>query len=160
MKVGQVLRDLHGAENDLTHGLLRLSDHHRVDHEIYHLARDLAGWSQQHLVVIARVAQRYGQDLEPEPEHEPGSAARLRSAVGLAVGRNDAPGLVLLRDLRDVYLQAAGVYTDWEMVAQAAQALKDAGLVSLAETCMAQTKRQMAWANGKLKESSSQVLLS
>ena len=66
----------------------------------------------------------------------------------------------MVRDLRDVYLRAASVLTDWEMVGQAAQAIAADDLLELATRCQSETKRQMAWANAKIKEISTQALVS
>jgi len=145
MKFGLVLEEMHRSENDLAHHLLVVSERHKVDHEIYHLARDLARWSQQHVRDIADIAKNYGQDLDPEP----------RSEAGLM-----ETGMLLLRDLRELYLKACGVSADWELLAQAAQGMKDQNLLGLAQKCHPQTIRQMKWANGKLKESATQILVS
>jgi len=52
------------------------------------------------------------------------------------------------------------VSTDWEMLAQAAQGIVDTELLALTQQCHPDTLRQMRWANSKLKESSTQVLVS
>ncbi|GAB5009948.1 hypothetical protein MAHJHV63_55300 [Mycobacterium avium subsp. hominissuis] len=54
---------------------------------------------------------------------------------------------------------AAGVSLDWELLAQGAQAAKDAELLGLASRCHPVTLRQMRWANAMLKELSPQVLM-
>ncbi len=69
------------------------------------------------------------------------------------------PGLVLLADLRRIHRLAAGVSLDWELLAQGAQAAKDAELLGLASRCHPETLRQMRWANAMLKELSPQVLM-
>ncbi|MDQ0661900.1 hypothetical protein QFZ35_000398 [Arthrobacter ulcerisalmonis] len=160
MKFGLVLEEMHRSENDLAHHLLVISERHKVDHEIYHLARDLARWSQQHVRDIADIAKNYGQDLDPEPRSETGLMETLREKGSEMVGRRPETGLLLLRDLRELYLKACGVSADWELLAQAAQGMKDRDLLALAERCHPQTIRQMKWANGKLKESATQVLVS
>jgi hypothetical protein len=160
MKIGLVLEELHRSENDLAHELFLLSERHKVDHEIYHLARDLARWSQEHVRKIAELGKQYGQDLDPEPRGETRLMEKLRETGSELVGRRPEPGLLLLRDLRGVYLKASGVSADWEMLAQAAQGIKHTDLLGVAQACHPQTLRQMKWANGKLKESSTQVLVS
>jgi hypothetical protein len=65
----------------------------------------------------------------------------------------------MVRDLRDVYLRASSVLTDWEMIGQAAQAIAHSELLDLATQCQADTKRQATWANAKIKESSTQALV-
>jgi hypothetical protein len=160
MKFGLVLEEMHRSENDLAHHLLTISERHKVDHEIYHLARDLARWSQQHVRDIAEIAKNYGQDLDPEPRGEMGLMETIREKGSEMVGRRPETGMLLLRDLRELYLKACGVSADWELLAQAAQGMKDKDLLGLAEKCHPQTIRQMKWANGKLKESATQVLVS
>jgi hypothetical protein len=159
MKIGLALRELHRSENDLVHGLLQISDRHRADHEIFHVARDLAGWSQDHVREIARVAADYGEDLDDEPDTGPTLAGHLLDKGSALVGRASVPGLLLLRDLREVYLQACGVSVDWELLAQAAQGIKHRDLLAVSERCQPQTLRQVRWANGKLKEHATQALV-
>ena len=160
MKFGLVLEEMHRSENDLAHHLLTISERHKVDHEIYHLARDLARWSQQHVRDIADIAKNYGEDLDPEPRGEMGLMETIREKGSEMVGRRPETGMLLLRDLRELYLKACGVSADWELLAQAAQGMKDKNLLALAQKCHPQTIRQMKWANGKLKESATQVLVS
>lgn len=160
MKFGLVLEEMHRSENDLAHHLLVISERHKVDHEIYHLARDLARWSQQHVRDIADIAKNYGEDLDPEPRGEMGLMETVREKGSEMVGRRPETGMLLLRDLRELYLKACGVSADWELLAQAAQGMKDKNLLGLAEKCHPQTIRQMKWANSKLKESATQVLVS
>lgn len=160
MKIGTVLKELHRSENDLAHLLLVVSDRHKVDHDIYYVAQDLAAWSQRHVREIARLGQDYGEDLDPEPRGESTLLARVQDVASELTGRMSVPGLLLLRDLREVYVHAAGVNSDWDLLAQAAQGIKHTDLLSVAEECHPETKRQMQWAEGKLKESATQVLVS
>ncbi|WP_127126759.1 hypothetical protein [Georgenia sp. SYP-B2076] len=160
MKIGLALEQLLGDENDLAHHLLRASDRHKVDHDIFYLARDLAGWSRRHVAELAAAGTRYGVDLDPEPRAEPPLARVVREKAGELTGRRGEPALLLLRDVRDIYTRASGVYADWELISQAAQGAKDDELVALAQRCLLETKRQVTWANAKLKESATQILLS
>jgi hypothetical protein len=160
VKIGLALRELHRSENDLAHELFQVADRHKVDHEIFHVARDVALWSQRHVVDIAAIARDYGEDLDPRPQGESSLAAKALDTVSELTGRARTPGLLMLRDLREIYLKAAGVSLDWEMLAQAAQGIRHRDLLELAERCHAQTLRQMRWANGKLKESATQALVS
>lgn len=160
MKIGLVLRELHRSENDLAHELLQISDRHRVDHEVHHVARDLAAWSQQHVRELAEVAERYGESLDPEPEGEANLAQKVLDKGSELVGRMKVPGLLLLRDLREIHMKAAGVSLDWEMLAQAAQGIQDTELLGVASACHAETLRQFKWSNAKLKEESTQILVS
>jgi hypothetical protein len=160
MRIGLVLQQLHRDENHLAHHLLVVSERHKVDHEIYHLARDLATWSQRHVRELAHIASRHDLKLDPEPAGDATLGERLREKGSELLGHRDEPALLMLRDLREVYTLACGLSVDWEMLAQAAQALKDDELLELTRECHPDTLRQLRWANSKLKESSPQVLVS
>lgn len=160
MKIGLVLKELHRSENDLAHQLLQVSDRHKVDHEIYHVGRDLAQWSQRHVQEIAEIAERYGEKLDPEPKGESKLAEKVIDKGSEMMGRAKSPGLLMLRDLREIYMKAAGVSVDWEMLAQAAQGIKHTDLLEVCQRCHPDTLRQMRWANGKLKEASTQAIVS
>lgn len=158
-KVGLALTELHRAENDMATTLLALSDRHRTDHEVHHVARDIAGWSQEHVRRLAEVGRGYGLDLEAEPHGDPAPLAFLRQTSASLMRRLHEPTLLLLADLRDVHRKAAGTSLDWEVLAQSAQALRDDKLLGLASDCHAQTLRQLRWANSKVKEISAQAMV-
>jgi hypothetical protein len=158
-KLGLVLRELHRSETSLARDLLAVADRHAADHEIFHVARDLAGWSQQHVRRLAEVGRDHGARLNPNPRWEPRTGALARRASSV-LARRPASGLLLLADLRRLHRKAAGVSLDWELLAQAAQAMKQQPLVDLAADCHPQTLRQMRWANAHLKEASPQVIAS
>jgi hypothetical protein len=160
MRIGLVLQQLQRDENHLAHHLLVVSERHKVDHEIHHLARDLATWSQRHVEDLARIASGHDLKLDSGPAGEATLAERLREKTSELLGHRDAPALLMLRDLREIYTHACGLSVDWEMLAQAAQALKDDELLRLARKCHPDTLRRLRWANAKLKESSPQVLVS
>nr|WP_323056052.1 hypothetical protein [Streptomyces sp. NEAU-W12] len=157
---GLLLPELHQNENDLAHELLRVSERHKVGHEIHHVARGLARWSQRHVRTIADIGERFGTRLGPDPVDEPKTAERLRDEASELVGRKPQVALLLLRDLREIYVKAAGLPVDGEMLAQAAQGLKDTELLTTVQSCHPDALRRMRWANAKPQESSAQVLVS
>ncbi|MBT2366006.1 hypothetical protein J7E88_11980 [Streptomyces sp. ISL-10] len=159
MRIGLLLRDLHHDENALAHHLMVVSERHRADHEVYHLARDLAGWSHQHVRALAEAGPAYGADLDAVAKGEISAVAKMRERASELAGRHGQGELALLRDLRKVCTDATGVLTDWEMLAQGAQALDDQDLLRLAATCRPDTLRQVRWARAMLKEASPQILL-
>lgn len=160
MKIGLALHELHRSENELAEKLMHVSERHKADHEIFYVARDLAGWSQEHVRALAVAAERYDVHLDPEPHDEVGLMAKARETLSEAMGRDPRAALLVLIDLREVYVRAAGVSSDWELIAQAAQGIKDRELVDLSQRCHPDNLRQMRWANGKLKEGATQILLS
>lgn len=160
MKLGLAIRELHRSENSMAAFLLKMSDRHKVDHAIYHVARDLATWSQTHVHELTEVGERYGVSMRDNPKDDSGIMSGVRQKASEVLGDRPEPGLLLLADLRKVHRKAAGVSLDWELLAQGAQAAKDQELLELATRCHPQTLRQMRWANAMLKELSPQVLMS
>ncbi|HEX2174887.1 MAG TPA: hypothetical protein VHG70_03160 [Nocardioidaceae bacterium] len=160
MKLGLAIRELHRSENSMAAFLLKMSDRHKVDHAIYHVARDLATWSQTHVHELTEVGERYGVSMRDKPKDDSGIMAGVRQKASEVLGERPEPGLLLLADLRRVHRKAAGLSVDWELLGQAAQAAKDKELLELTKRCHPQTLRQMRWANAMLKEISPQVLMS
>jgi hypothetical protein len=147
VKLGYVLGELHRAEKLLEADLRRTADRHRAEHEVHHVARDLATWSAAHARDIAGAGRAHGVTfdvLAPDP----------RPAA------HPDPGLALLADLRRLHHRAAEVSLDWELLAQGAQAAKDTALLDLATRCHPQTLRQLKWTNATLKALSPQILTS
>ena len=159
MKVGLALEELHRSENHLASQLLAVAERHKAEHEVFHVGRDLAKWSQDHVRRLIPFGKKYGVDLDPDPAGEPTVLAKVSEAVSDRLGRRSAPALLLLRDLRSVYMDASGVSADWEMVAQVAQGIRDTDLLALAQRCHPQTLRQAKWANSRIKESATQILV-
>jgi hypothetical protein len=158
-KIGAAIEELHRSENDLATSLLDLSDQQKAEHEIFYVARDIAAWSQEHVVGLARVGTSYGLELDPEPEEPSSVLARVKQKGSEALGRFHEPSLLLLGGLRHVHRVAAGVSRDWEVLAQTAQAMKDRELLDLVQDSHPQTLRQLRWANAKVKEVSAQVMV-
>ena len=158
-KIPMAIEELHRSESDLAADLLRISDRHKADHEVHHVARDIARWSQQHVRELARIGRDFGLELDPEPPDDVTVLAKIRQKGDELLGRHHEASMLLLADLRQVHKDAAGVSLDWEVLAQTAQALKEKELLEVAEKSHPQTLRQMRWANAKLKESSAQVMV-
>lgn len=160
MKLAPVLHELHHSEVRLGRQLLLVSERHAVDHEIHHVARDISEWSRRHLRRMAEVGVDYGLDLDPAPRLESGPAARVREKGSELIGRLRAPELLMLEDLRNVYVDASGVQMDWLLLAQAAQGVRHMRLLELAEECQPETHRQAKWAEAQLKAHATQILVS
>lgn len=158
-KVAAAIEELHRSEDDLATALLSLADQQKVDHEVFHVAKDIAAWSQEHVRELARVGRDYDLELDPEPSDESTLAARIKQKASELAGRHHEPTLLLLADLRHIHRTAAGVSLDWEVLAQTAQAMKDTELLAVTKECHPETLRQMRWANGKVKETSAQVMV-
>jgi hypothetical protein len=158
-KVGAAIEELHRAEDDLAGALLNVSDRHKVDHEIFYVARDIARWSQEHVRRLSEVGANYDLELDPAPEDEATMLARMKQKGAELTGRLHEPTVLLLADLRHIHRTAAGVSLDWEVLAQTAQAMKDTELLTTAQECHPETLRQMTWANAKVKETAAQIMV-
>jgi hypothetical protein len=159
MKLGLIIEELHRSETDLAEELLHLADRHRTEHEIFHVGRDVAAWSCEHVGELARAGKPFGLHLDDEIDAGSGVLSALRQKSADLLGRHHDAGLILLADLRRAFRKASGVSLDWEILAQSAQAAKDRDLLALAQRCHPQTLRQARWLNAMLKESSAQVLV-
>jgi hypothetical protein len=157
-RLPMALRALHRAELSLGRDLLLIADRHQADHEIRHVARDLARWPRIHVRRLAEVARDHGAKLNADPHWAIPLLSRTTQQVSLALGRRPESSLLLLADLRRLHRKAAGASLDWEIVAQAAQAMKITDLLELTEQCHPQTLRIMRWANAQLKVLSPQAI--
>jgi hypothetical protein len=156
-KVDMLLRVLHDAEGSVAGDLLSIGERHKTEHEVYHVTRDLAAWSNEHLSLISAEAGRRGLDLDDDAVG-PSPLSAVREKVSELVGRRPEPGLLLLRDLRRIHLDCVGLSVDWELLAQTAQGLKDDSLLGLAQRCHPDTLRQARWANSMIKVMSPQIM--
>jgi hypothetical protein len=153
------LRRIHSGENTLAEQLLEVAARHRTEHEVYHVARDLAAWSADHVAQVADLAAEHDLDLDADPD-APSWVNRLREALSSTIGRRPEPGLLLIEDLRELYLLAAENSLAWEMLGQHAQAAREPDVLELVTRCHPQTLRQVRWANTMIKTLSPQVLSS
>ncbi|GGQ78293.1 hypothetical protein [Streptomyces flaveolus] len=159
--VTMVLRALHHGEKHLAEHLTTVAERHRTEHEIHHVATDLALWSREHVQRLADTGRHYGLTLDESPDvSDPGVLTMLREKAAEAVGRRPEPGLLLLRDLRDLHVGATENSLYWEMLAQAAQATRDDRILTLTAHCHPQTLRQMRWTNTMIKNLGPQILTS
>ena len=167
--VALTLRALHHGEKHLADRLTTTAERHSTEHEIHHIATDLAQWPREHAQRLARTARDQHIDLGSGFVDSAGAQATdvlstvlstIREKAAQAVGHRPEPGLLLLRDLRNLHLAATENSLLWEMLAQAAQATNDDKLLTLASVCHPQTLRQMRWTNAMIKTLSPQILSS
>jgi hypothetical protein len=156
-KLTLAIAELHRSERHLAHDLRTIAARHHSDQNIYHLARDLAAWSDEHAAALADHGPRHRPRLSSEARHIH-LRSKIQERLSDALRRRPEPALLLLADLRRVHRVASGVSLDWELLAQGAQAAKDHDLLVLTQQCHPQTLRQMRWANAMLKELSPQAL--
>ena len=138
------------SEKTLAESFRAVGDGHAHVADVFHTCRMLAGWSDAHRERLEPAVQRYGERRDvDEPE-------RLHAA-GLAETREGEIGL--LRDLQDLHVLANLVRTTWTVIGQGAQGLRDRELLEIAEGCGAETSRQLAWLDTRMKVAAPQALI-
>lgn len=159
MKLDRAIKEVQDAEADLAKELRRLGERHAVEHDIYHLGLTLAQQCAQHVEQLAPFAERYGAS-QPTVDDSPGLLDALRHTGARLVGRSEIAGVLLLRDLRDLYLGAQEAEIAWVILAQAAQAARDRDLLQVTETCHQAAETRGKWLRTRIKVTAPQVLVS
>ncbi|KRE52540.1 hypothetical protein [Phycicoccus sp. Soil748] len=137
------------AEQVLAESLRTVAEAQAKHPDIHFMCETLAKMSDAHREELAPVVERYGEDDASEPE-------RLHAA-GLGEARTGPLGL--LRDLQDLHVLAHLVLSSWTVIRQGAQGLRDRELLEVAEASAAETRRQIAWLQTRMKVAAPQALI-
>jgi hypothetical protein len=161
MKVGKALKQLYDAESELADELQKVGERHAVEHDVYYNGHKLAQQCRDHMDEIRLHADRYDEQLAPsdDPDTLDSLLGFFRRKNSELLGRREETGLLLLRDLRQLYLLAQEVAIDWVVVGQCAQAARDRDLLALTTQLHEETVTQIKWIKTKLKEAAPQVLV-
>ena len=147
MKLGVAIEQVASAERELAAALESVGDRHQDEHDVFHLTKTLAKKERSNADALAGHAERYAAQLDAD-----------------GAGRPDAPdadpSLLLLADLRQLHVLAAGASLDWVALAQGAQAAKDTELLETVTACHNETLRTLKWTTYRLKEAAPQALTS
>lgn len=149
MLIGHYLNLLHRSEDALESAFLEVAAAHADEPDVAVLCRKLAGDAGRHAQALRPFAERYGENAEDEPD-------RLHRA--LFDGTREGP-LGLLRDLHDLYLLATECDVTWTMLGQAAQGLRDHGLVEVVRSCDHETALAVKWLKTRMKSAAPQTLV-
>ena len=161
MKIGLAIEQLIGSERELAERLLAAGERHKADHDVFHLTKTLAHIEAGHLESLSPHAQRYEVEVDASPAEAPAEPVKATLEKGAELlGRRPEPGLLLLRDLRELHVLAAGTSLDWVALGQGAQAARDSELLETVTSCHSQTLRTLKWTTYRLKEAAPQVLTS
>jgi len=96
------LRTLHQGEQHLAKKLVTVADRHRDEHEVHHVAGDIAVGSREHVKRLAEAAVAHGLELYgPFDGSSSDELAVPQHNAAELVGHQPEPGLLLLRDLHD-----------------------------------------------------------
>lgn len=161
MKVGSLLARLHELEVELADDYRALGERHAADHDVYHQCHTFAGQCERHARVLAPHAARYGEEVDDDvgPDLWSGLLERARHKGSELLGRSPQAGLLLLRDLRVLFLAAEEASITWVMAGQAAQAARDAELLQTVTQCHTETELQVKWLTTRIKVAAPQALV-
>src|SRR3954451_6609791 len=159
-KIGILLGQLHDAETDLAAELREVAQRQAAEQDVFYLCGTLAQQCDEHAERVRGFASRFEHDID-EPDDE-GKVANvmslLRRKTSELVGRRPESGLLLLRDLRQLYLMAEEVNVHWLALGQVAQAVRDQDLLDDVSLLHKQTLTQIKWLKTRLGEATPQVL--
>jgi hypothetical protein len=159
-KVGLLLRQLHDAETDLAAEYREVAQRQAAEQDVFYLCQTLAQQCEEHAREVRQWAERFDQDIHGS-EGESALAnvmSLLRRKTSELVGRRPESGLLLLRDLRQLYLMAEEANVHWIALGQVAQALRDHDLLDQVSLLQKQTLTQIKWLKTRLREVTPQVL--
>ena len=114
MKIGTVLAAVHQSEVDLYHDLLQLSQRYVTEHEVHHVAKDVAH-GPENICQDCCLAADYGKTLESNVSDVRASKQAEQSGQDASLGLNNPAGLALLWDLRSIHMAASGIAVQWTM---------------------------------------------
>jgi hypothetical protein len=160
-KIGLALKELYRAEEDLADEYVKVGERLAVEHEVYYACKRFAQQCHLHAETLRAYADRYDEQLPPADDAEVGetTTAALRHKVAELLGRRPESGLLLLRSLRQLYLQAQEVSFHWIVAGQIAQATRDPKLLSVVDRLHRETLTQIKWLKSQVKEASPQALV-
>lgn len=159
MKLDVAIQDVRNAEAHLAKRLRVVGERHAVEHDLYHLGHTLARHCSGRLDRLLPFAGRYGASHDrDEVSESPTILERIRHKSAELVGRSEVSGMLLLRDLRDLYLAAQEAEMAWLILSQGAQAVRDRELLEVTTVCHEQAEAVGKWLRTRIKQSAPQVL--
>jgi hypothetical protein len=160
VKLDKAIEEVQDAESELAKQLRTIGERHAVEHDLYHLGHTLARQCADHLERLAPFADRYGASKADERVAEsPGFLETLRHKSSELLGRSELTGMLLLRDLRNLYLTAQEAEIAWVILAQAAQAARDRELLQEVSLCHEEAEARGKWLRTRIKTSAPQILV-
>jgi hypothetical protein len=161
VKLGPLLEQLHKLETELADDYRAIGERHATDHDVYHQCHTFALQCEQHARALEPHTDRYGGDVDGdlEPGVWSGLLERVRRQTSALLGREPHSGLLLLRDLRALFLAAEETSITWVMAGQAAQALRDAQLLETVSKSHPETELQVKWLTTRIKVGAPQALV-
>ncbi|HEY7273893.1 MAG TPA: DUF892 family protein [Actinoplanes sp.] len=158
MNMHKAIEDVHDAEAELAKRLRMTGERHASESDLYHLGHTLSRRSAEHLQALAPFADRYGAKPAPDDlDTSPGVLETVRRMGAQVIGHSEAAGLVLMADLRELYLAAQHAELAWVVLLQAAKAKRDAELIEVVTHCHEEAEMCGKWLRTRIKEAAPQV---
>jgi hypothetical protein len=159
-KIGLALRELYRAEEELADEYVKVGERLAAEHDVWYDCKQFAQQCHSHAEAIRQFAGKYEQELGEPDDSEVGetTTAALRHKLSELLGRRPESGLLLLRSLRQLYVQAHEVSFHWLIAGQVAQATRDGDLLALVDELHRETLTQVKWLKTQTKQASPQAL--
>jgi hypothetical protein len=160
-KVGLALKELYRAEEELADEYVKAGERLAAEHDVWYDCKRFAEQCHKHADAIRPFAAKHEEELGPPDDDTVGetTTAALRHKVSELIGRRPESGLLLLRSLRQLYLQAQEVSFHWVVAGQLAQATRDPELLAVVDELHRETLTQIKWLKTQVKQSSPQALV-
>jgi hypothetical protein len=158
--LGTALESLAGSVGDLADHLKVVAERHAPEQDVFHTGNRLSQRMADVKLSLSPFLEAYGQDPDgsgSETLRQLGE--RVRRTASTVAGRSAKSGLLLLGDLRELFVEASECEIDWAIVRQGAMAARDQSLLNAATVGLEETKRVVAWLRTRIKEASPQVLM-
>jgi len=148
MHVANYIALVRRSEEHLSESFRAVAEHHGHEPDIFQMTRMMADWSDENSKSLKPLSDRYRETKDEEPDE-------LHKALfhGPRSG-----SLGLLRDLHDLWLLAQEVTLAYELLTQAALALRDHEMESILTAASSQTNRQTDWLRTRIDHAAPQAL--
>jgi hypothetical protein len=160
VKLAPVLERLQASEVEMANDLRKVAERHATQQDVFHMGHQLADRCDAIASGLAAFVEAYGKRPE-EPDGDDatrGFVERVRRLTSAATGRVESTGLLLLRDLRELYVEASELEIDWTIARQGAMTARDKELAISCLTGIQETERIVRWLKTRIKEASPQIL--
>jgi hypothetical protein len=149
MHLGKYIGIAHLGEKALARALKMVADKHGSEPDIYHTCHLLASWSKSHQKGLKPFIAKYSEEKDKEAE-------RLSQSLFTKPRSGE---LGMLRDLHDLWLMTQEMNVCWNVILQAARALRDKELEKACMKFDEETKRQSDWLLTRIKQAAPQILV-
>jgi formylmethanofuran dehydrogenase subunit D len=137
------------AERQLEKAMRQVGERHQKEPDMLPILNLFADWSSENAEALEPLIARYSASGRDEPE---------RLASSLFQGKRSG-GLGLLRDLHDLWLLANEAHITWQVLKQAAQALRDREMFAICRHATEQTDRRIAWLRTRIDQAAPQAVV-